>query len=146
MAAAKLHLSLNVRDLEKSVKFYSDLLGAQPHKIRPGYANFDIESPALKLALNAYQDDFGRGALNHLGILVDSPEKVTEAINRLDAAGLVESIEEDVVCCHAKQQKVWARDPDGNAWEVYTILDDMQNTEIPVNAQSERCCEPTCCT
>lgn len=145
MAAAKLHLSLNVRDLEKSVKFYSDLFGAQPHKIRPGYANFDIESPPLKLALNAYQDEFGRGALNHLGILVDSPEKVTEAIDRLEAAGLIESIEEGVVCCHAKQQKVWARDPDGNAWEVYTILDDMQNAEIPVNAQSERCCEPTCC-
>lgn len=145
MAAAKTHLSLNVRDLEKSIAFYRAFFGVEPHKFRHGYANFDIASPPLKLALNAYTGDFGRSSLNHLGILVDSPKEVEEAKSRLEASGLVELAEENVECCYAKQDKVWVRDPDGNAWEVYAILDDMLDDSDEPRSENEPCCASTCC-
>lgn len=143
MTAAKTHISLNVSDVTKSVVFYEAFFGVPAHKVRPGYANFDLETPALKLALNESCAGSG-GPLNHLGIVLGSTEAVAAARERLGAAGLVTLDEGDTVCCHARQDKVWAKDPDGNAWEVYTILDDMQDGafEAPpvAEAQASACC------
>lgn len=136
MSVAKTHLSLNVANVEASTRWYETFLGVSAHKRRPGYANFDLAAPALKLALNETQVTSG-GALNHLGIVVTDTAEVNAAKARLEAAGLATFSEENVECCHARQDKIWVKDPDGNAWEVYTILDDMTNVES--------CCSPECC-
>jgi catechol 2,3-dioxygenase-like lactoylglutathione lyase family enzyme len=128
MTAAKLHLSLNVKDIERSAHWYETFLGVSVHKRRPGYANFDVASPALKLALSQHDAGSG-GALNHVGILVSSTDEVLAAKNRLESAGLITFSEENVTCCYAKQDKIWVRDPDGNAWEVYTLLDDLMGED-----------------
>jgi len=121
---AKMHLSLNVRDLEKSVRFYRAFLGLEPRKLYEDYANFDAEE--LRLAL-VHKPDMERGeGLNHLGILVDSVEQVDAAKQRLIDGGLATFTEADAECCYAIQTKVWAHDPDGNAWEVYTLLEDVE--------------------
>ena len=147
MAVAKTHVSLNVADVEKSVEFYEAFFGEKAHKIRTGYANFDLEYPPLKLALN--QSDAGAGGpLNHLGIVVDSTEEVNEARTRLAAANLISLDEGDTVCCHARQDKVWASDPDGNAWEIYTILDEMADGAFEAPPSDGECCtktETVCC-
>jgi len=140
MTAAKTHIALVVKDVAKSTDFYSKLFGAQPHKERRGYANFDIESPGLKLAL--LEGKAGEpGTLSHLGILVADRKDVALARERLQAAGLETEDEEDVVCCHARQDKVWVKDPDGHAWEIYTILDDAAEEEVGTDA----CCDSMCC-
>ena len=123
-SVAKIHLSINVRDVKKSTAWYADLFGIEPHKERPGYANFDVATPPIKLALNESRIAPG-GALNHLGILVDTTAEVEKEKARLEAAGMETQTEESVTCCHAVQDKFWVKDPDGNAWEVYTILDDL---------------------
>ncbi len=145
MTAAKTHISLNVSDVTKSLAFYEAFFGEKAHKLRPGYVNFDLESPALKLALNESEAGAG-GPLNHLGIVMDSVEAVVAARERLASVGLISLDEGDTVCCHARQEKIWATDPDGNAWEIYTILDDMQDGafEAPPSAVAEPvgCCTP----
>jgi catechol 2,3-dioxygenase-like lactoylglutathione lyase family enzyme len=118
----KPHLSLDVRDIEASAAFYSKLFGAAPLKRRPGYAKFDLASPALNLAL-AEHAPTGRN-VNHFGIQVDSSGAVEAAKRHLQAVGLLDLVEEDTVCCYAKQDKVWAVDPDGNRWEFFVVLED----------------------
>ena len=153
MSAVKTHLSLNVSDVDRSTTWYETFFGVTEHKRRPGYANFDLEAPALKLALNETTVEKG-GALNHLGILVPSTDEVLATKNRLEDAGLITFSEENVTCCYALQDKIWVRDPDGNAWEVYTLLDDMndedhehapQRTEIPVAVSATCCPDKACC-
>ena len=122
----KMHVSLNVSDVERSTRFYEVFFGVAAHKRRPGYANFDLEAPALKLALNE-QDPGTGGPLNHLGFLVPSTDDVHAARRRLEQAGLIIFSEENVECCYALQDKIWVRDPDGNAWEVYTLLDELED-------------------
>ncbi len=122
----RIHLSLNVRDLDASVEFYQAFFGAAPHKRRPGYANFAPPHLPIKLALNQLPPTTeGRTPLNHLGLQVSSPRLVQEARERFAAAGLPTVDERDTVCCFARQDKVWVHDPDGNAWEVYVLTDDM---------------------
>lgn len=141
MTAVKTHLSLNVSDVEKSATWYEAFFGQPVHKRRPGYANFDLDSPALKLAIQESKPE-GRGALNHLGILVPSSEEVAAAKERLERAGLVTFSEENVTCCYARQDKIWVRDPDGNAWEVYTLLDDMVDEDHDHEAEGVTgCCQ-----
>lgn len=143
MAVAKTHVSLNVTDVTRSVAFYEAFFGVPAHKTRPGYANFDLEAPPLKLALNQGSAGSG-GPLNHLGIVVDSVEAVEAARQRLAATGLSLDDEGDTVCCHARQDKVWAHDPDGNAWEIYVILDEMMDGAF--EAPPGESAEPVCCT
>jgi catechol 2,3-dioxygenase-like lactoylglutathione lyase family enzyme len=122
----RIHVSLNVRDLEASVAFYEALFGSPAHKRRPGYANFAPEGLAIKLALNAAPPTAeGRTPLNHLGLQVRTAAEVQAARGRFAAAGLPLYDEGDTVCCFARQDKVWVHDPDGNAWEVYVLTDDM---------------------
>lgn len=125
----KTHVSLNVRDIERSVAFYEAFFGMAAHKRRPGYANFDVAAPPLKLALQEFTPAEGTGALSHLGIQVGTSEEVQAARERLLVSGLATFDEGDTTCCYARQDKVWATDPDGNGWEVYILLDEMSDEE-----------------
>ncbi len=118
----RIQLALNVRDVDAAVDFYRRLFRAEPAKRRPGYANFAIESPPLKLVL--IENPAATGALNHLGVEVESSEAVGAEAARLRREGLATRNEDGVTCCHAVQDKVWVQDPDGAPWEVYTVLAD----------------------
>jgi catechol 2,3-dioxygenase-like lactoylglutathione lyase family enzyme len=121
---SRVQLALNVTDLDAAVDFYSKLFSAEPAKRRPGYANFAIEDPPLKLVLVESGD--GSARLNHLGVEVASPDDVSAAQARLAGQGLATATEDDVACCYARQDKVWVDDPDGAPWEVYTVLADIE--------------------
>jgi catechol 2,3-dioxygenase-like lactoylglutathione lyase family enzyme len=123
---SRVQLALNVSDLDAAVGFYSKLFGMPPAKLRPGYANFAVAEPPLKLVL--IESEGGGGTLNHLGVEVGSTTEVDEARRRLAAEGLSTAAEDQVSCCYALQDKVWVDDPDGAPWEVYTVLAD---TEVP---------------
>jgi catechol 2,3-dioxygenase-like lactoylglutathione lyase family enzyme len=125
MPLIKIHLSINVSDLSRSLEFYQAFFGVPPHKVRPGYANFDLAEPPLKFALNEHPVQRGTGTLSHLGFQVPSAAHVNAAKERLKAAGLATFDETDATCCYARQDKVWAHDPDGNAWEIYVLTDDL---------------------
>ena len=118
----RLQLALNVKDLDRAVDYYSRLFGARPHKRHPGYANFVIDDPALKLVLFENRDASER--INHLGVEAATREELDEAIRRLSAEGLAERFEQETTCCHATQDKVWSAEPDGIAWEWYRVTDD----------------------
>ena len=124
---SRVQLALNVSDLDEAVAFYSKLFGAEPAKRRPGYANFAIANPPLKLVLMETEDARGSGvagALNHLGVEVESTAEVAAATGRLSAEGLETEVQDQTTCCFAVQDKVWVSDPDGAPWEVYTVLAD----------------------
>lgn len=118
----RVQLALNVTDMDRAVEFYGKLFGAEPAKRRPGYANFALDDPPLKLVL--IEADEG-GSLNHLGVEVASTDDVDRAARLLAGRGLATRAEEGVTCCYAKQDKVWVEDPDGAPWEVYTVLEDV---------------------
>ena len=124
---SRVQVALNVSDLNASIEFYSNFFGSELAKVRPGYANFAIEEPALKLVLIEDGQDRGRGvagALNHLGVEVETPEKVRLATASLVSSGLEPEVQEQTTCCYAVQNKLWVDDPDGTPWEVYTVLAD----------------------
>ena len=124
---SRVQLSLNVSDLDAAVAFYTRLLGIGPAKLRPGYANFAVQDPPLKLVLNA-PGNGTPGTINHLGVEVATTGEVSGAGERLAAEGLPVQARPGTVCCYARQDKVWAHDPDGLAWEYYTVL---EHVEIP---------------
>ena len=142
---SRVQLALNVSDLEASVDFYSRLFGTQPHKRRPGYANFAITEPPLKLVLiEVPADERGTGpagALNHLGVEVEDVVSVAAHADRLRDEGLEAVDELDTTCCYALQDKVWVHDPAGAPWEIYTIKDDNPAGAITlVGASDAACC------
>ena len=144
----RLQLALNVRNLEEAVAYYSKLFGVQPHKERPGYANFAIERPPLKLVL--FENPHAAERINHLGVEVFEPEEVEAALQRLEPEGLVEEVERGETCCHATQDKVWSREPQGLRWEWYRITDD-DPAEVAVSSATACCAgantpEKVCCT
>ena len=122
---SRVQLSINVSDFDTAVAFYSRLFGTEPAKLRPGYANFAIDDPPLKLVLNAPGNGPG-GTINHLGVEVGSAEDVTRAGTRMAAGGLNPDSRPGTECCYARQDKVWAHDPDGLAWEYYTVLEHIE--------------------
>lgn len=136
----KVHLSLHVADLQRSIAFYSAFFGLAPHKVRPGYANFDVANPPLKLALTEKSSAPVPGALDHLGLLVPRTADVHVAKARLEAAGLATVEEMETTCCYAKQDKIWVRDPDNNAWEVYALTDDMLEDSSASAGDAGGCC------
>ena len=138
---SRLQLALNVSDLNQAIDFYSKLFSSTPSKVRPGYANFAIADPPLKLVLIEHADDRGSGvggALNHLGVEVEEPAEVASASARLAADGLDTLNQEATTCCYAVQDKVWVEDPDATPWEIYTVLADA-----PVEADLAG--DGTCC-
>jgi catechol 2,3-dioxygenase-like lactoylglutathione lyase family enzyme len=124
MAALRPHLALNVSDVERSVPFYAALFGAEPEKVRPGYAKFAVADPALNFTLNE-SPSTELGAFNHAGIEVADTDAVLAAKERLVEAGLAAFEEMDTTCCYARQDKIWVRDPDGTPWEVFTHHEDV---------------------
>lgn len=121
---SRVQLALNVDDLDAAVAFYSALFDTEPAKRRPGYANFAVADPPLKLVLieNA---EAPAGTLNHLGVEVETTDEVAGARDRLTARGLPTATEDQVACCYAVQDKVWVDGPGGEPWEVYTVLADV---------------------
>ena len=139
---SRVQLALNVSDLDTAIDFYSKLFGAAPAKLRPGYANFAIAEPPLKLVLIENPDARGAGvtgALNHLGVEVETPEEVQAATVRLAGQGLSPTVQESTTCCYALQDKAWVDDPDGAPWEVYTVLADAP-AETDLGCSTEACC------
>jgi len=137
---ARVQLALNVTDIDASVEFYSRLLGTEVHKRRPGYANFEVADPPMKLVLFEV-DDRGEGtanALNHIGIEVPTSADVGRQDSALSGAGLAVRREDAVVCCHAEQDKVYVVDPDGLEWETYAVTDESPDGLDLLNA--EGCC------
>jgi len=120
---SRVQLALRVSDLEGSVAFYSKLFGVEPAKRRPGYANFAIEQPPLKLVLIEGPPDQPT-VMDHLGVEVFTGEEVTAATERLTSSGLVTLAENDTSCCYALQDKVWVRGPGNEPWEVYVVKAD----------------------
>jgi catechol 2,3-dioxygenase-like lactoylglutathione lyase family enzyme len=121
---ARVQLALNVSDLDRAVEFYSKLFSTGPVKVRPGYANFAITEPPLKLVLIEGHGE--GGTLNHLGVEVESTDEVSAARSRLAGDGLATATEEEVACCYAVQDKVWVDGPDREPWEIYTVLGDVE--------------------
>jgi catechol 2,3-dioxygenase-like lactoylglutathione lyase family enzyme len=133
----KPHLAINVRDVEASIAFYQKMFGVEPSKVRTGYAKFDVNEPALNFTLN--QVPFNdRGALSHLGIQVATTDDVTAMRTRWQESGLFPRDEMQTTCCYALQDKAWVSDPDGNEWEVFTVIED--------NLSEAKSSDATCCT
>lgn len=118
----RLQLALNVRDIDEAVAYYAKLFGTEPHKRRNGYANFAIEEPPLKLVL--FENPGAESRLHHLGVEILEPADVERTLLRLSEAGLVDRVERDETCCHAVQDKIWSREPQGLPWEWYRITED----------------------
>jgi catechol 2,3-dioxygenase-like lactoylglutathione lyase family enzyme len=124
---SRVQLALNVADLDEAVTFYSKLFATEPAKLRPGYANFAIAEPPLKLVLIEGHGE--PGSLNHLGVEVETPAEVGAAQQRLAASGLPTATEDAVTCCYAQQDKVWVDGPDREPWEIYTVLADAESMD-----------------
>jgi hypothetical protein len=121
---SRVQLALNVANLDDAVAFYSMLFETEPAKLRPGYANFAIADPPLKLVLIEGHGE--PGSLNHLGVEVETRSEVGATLARLSGEGLPTAVEDEMACCYALQDKVWVDSPDGAPWEIYTVLDDVE--------------------
>ncbi len=134
---SRIQLALNVDDLGSSIAFYSKLFATEPAKVRPGYANFAVAEPPLKLVL--IENPGQGGSVNHLGVEVADTDTVDAEQTRLAAAGFASIEERGTVCCYAKQDKFWVQNaPNGERWEVYTVLEDSA-------VESVGSAEPACC-
>ncbi|MCI0459480.1 MAG: VOC family protein [Gemmataceae bacterium] len=156
---SRIHLALAAKDLERSVAFYRTLFGQGPTKTRPRYAKFEVAEPPVNLALNETGGPTGpNNAVAHFGIQVQSTAAVQAAAKRLAESGLETALEDNVTCCYAVQNKVWATDPDGNQWEVYVVLDNdgaqhLSNRSTCCSEYQGECCSeyqgvgqmPACC-
>ena len=144
----KVHVALNVSDVEKSVAFYGAMFGVEPVKHKPGYAKFDITEPPLNLTLNHSSNIAGAGALSHLGIQVPSTSLVLEAKERLNSRGLATFDEMNTDCCYALQDKIWITDPNGYRWEIFVVkvgdtrpdLATPQGEKVALPVANRSCC------
>ncbi len=150
---SRIHIALAVKSLERSVAFYRTLFGQEPTKTRPRYAKFEVAEPPVNLALNEVGGTTGpNNPVAHFGVQVKSTQAVETVAARLKGAGLGTAAEDNVTCCYAVQNKVWATDPDGNKWEVYVVLDNdaarHHSTQTACCADKPDCCEDkaACCT
>ena len=139
----RLQLALNVDDLGEAIAFYTKLLGTAPAKVRPGYANFAVAQPPVKLVL--IENPGSGGTLNHLGVEVPSSDVVHSEIARFTEAGLFTKEELGATCCFATQDKVWVQAPGGERWEVYTVLADSATFGAgpTTSAEADVCCGGT---
>jgi catechol 2,3-dioxygenase-like lactoylglutathione lyase family enzyme len=137
----KAHIAIHVKDVPRSIEFYRKLFGIEPSKVRTGYAKFDVANPPLNFALNEGASE-EHGGLSHLGIQVASTAEVVALRRQWQERGLLTRDEMKTDCCYALQDKTWVRDPDGNEWEVFAVLED----NLPEKATTEKsCCPPNCC-
>ncbi len=134
---SRLQLALNVSNLEESIAFYSSFFKTPPAKVRPGYANFAVSDPPLKLVL--FENPDHAGSINHLGVEVATTLEVVDATTYLGEQGFATEVEERTTCCFAVQDKVWVDGPDRSRWEVYTVLADA-------SLDAAATPEASCCT
>ncbi len=135
------HLSINVKNVGDSVEFYKKVFGQQPQKQTADYAKFDLKELPLNFTMQTAKDNLS--SVNHLGIEVESSDEVMKWQKRLTEAGLVKLVESDTNCCFARQDKVWFQDPDGNAWEVFYVIEQMPvEGELNKAAKNSSCCAP----
>ena len=136
---SRVQLALNVDDLDEAITFYSKLFHTTPAKVKPGYANFAVTEPPLKLVL--LENPGKGGTINHLGVEVESREAVHAEIARLTGEGLFTDEEIGTTCCFATQDKVWVTAPGGERWEVYTVLADSETFgAAPSGSDDAVCC------
>jgi catechol 2,3-dioxygenase-like lactoylglutathione lyase family enzyme len=136
-------LALNVSDLDAAIDFYSKLFATPPAKRRPGYANFALTEPPLKLVLIEGRGE--PGSLNHLGVEVTSTDEVATTPRRLSGEGLATAVEDQVSCCYALQDKVWVDAPDGEPWEIYTVLADAEMPAGQLRTAAPEASDAMCC-
>ena len=141
---SKLHISLDVKNVEESVRFYSALFDAPPSKLKPGYPKFDLDQPAINLTMQQASHCCLQG-LSHIGVRVNSTEEVLAVKQRLNAAGIQTRDEMNTTCCYAVQDKIWLTDPTGYRWEVYVFKGDVPAETAPVVVR-QREAQPACCT
>jgi catechol 2,3-dioxygenase-like lactoylglutathione lyase family enzyme len=144
----RIHISLAVSSMDRSKPFYRALFDAEPTKIRPAYARFEVAEPPVNLSIIQSSEAKGPAdASSHFGIQVKSTETVGAMRQRLESVGLATRIEDSVNCCHAVQDKIWILDPDGHRWEVFVVLDDAPTGKTD---SDNECCPTTldevCCT
>lgn len=138
---SRIQLALRVGDLQGSIEFYSKLFGSAPAKLRPGYANFAVAEPPLKLVL--LEGEPGQDtAMDHLGVEVGDSEVVQEATQRLSDLGLFTQVEDDTTCCYATQDKVWVHGPGREPWEVYVVKSDSAEFgQHSLDGPQQDCCD-----
>lgn len=137
----KAHLAINVRDVARSIEFYKNLFGIEPSRVRTAYAKFDVQNPPLNFTLN--QNAFGEsGALSHLGIQVASTADALAMRQLWHGRGLYARDEMQTDCCYATQDKIWVKDPDGNEWEVFVVLQDNLPEAVSGETGNAACCAP----
>ena len=146
--ALKVHLAINVKNVQESIGFYRRLFGIEPSKVRAGYAKFDVQNPPLNFTLNEGPVKT-HGALSHLGIQVRSTADVLATRQKWNDAGLVTRDEMQTSCCYAVQDKTWVRDPDGYEWEVFVVIEDNLPETAPCDCGeqviAESATSPICC-
>jgi catechol 2,3-dioxygenase-like lactoylglutathione lyase family enzyme len=140
---SRIQLALNVSNIDAAVAFYSRLFSVNPAKTRPGYANFAIAEPALKLVL--IEDAQKAGTLNHLGVEMENSNEVEIALEQLNQSGLATELQKQVDCCYALQDKGWVEDPDGAPWEIYTVLEDSEIHLPNLSRDQKTACGAQCC-
>ena len=150
MTSPRIHVALNVTNLQDSIAFYRALLGAEPSKTRDDYAKFEPESPPVHLSLSPVAEKTAETRVSHFGVQVWSQDELETLRKRLTDAELVLAPEDNVTCCYAVQDKVWVQDPDGNSWEVFLTKADA-DIHSDRNAGPDFDCCPTeesksCCS
>jgi catechol-2,3-dioxygenase len=135
---SRLQLALNVDDLDQAIAFYSRMFSTEPFKVRPGYANFAIADPPLKLVL--FEGDGESGSINHLGVEVETREQVSDAEARLVAQGLDTTGVADTLCCYAQKTETWLSGPDGTRWEWYVRNGDSETLKMVPLDDTAACC------
>jgi len=131
----RLQLALNVKNLDSAITYYSKMFDAEPHKVRKGYANFAIDNPALKLVL--FENPNANEHLNHLGVEVFDSADIEKTSKRFEVAGILGSVQTDMICCHAGQDKVLAKAETNLSWEWYIIKDDNPHG---ADQNASQCC------
>src|SRR4030095_9261241 len=140
----RVHLSINVADVGKSVDFYSRVFGAKPQKETQGYAKFDLSHPALNFSMQSSPREH-LSQVNHLGIEVDIPEEIPLWQHRLEKAGISAKPAMNTECCYARQDKIWFNDPDDHSWEIFYVYEQLPIPEEEARGQAAKktCCGPS---
>ncbi|WP_018133335.1 ArsI/CadI family heavy metal resistance metalloenzyme [Effusibacillus pohliae] len=136
----RMHVAINVNNLEENLKFYRAFFGAEPTKVKDNYAKFELDNPPLHFSMNVRPHE-PKGVLNHLGFQVENTDAVLAVKERLQKAGLVPIDEMGTTCCYAVQDKIWVRDPEGNAWEIFYTKADSE-----FESAGEPVVQGVCCT